>query len=44
MKHALTCLLILLSLSLNAQTRSWGDQGDGTYRNPVLNAESATLT
>ena len=39
MKHALTCLLILLSLSLNAQTRSWGDQGDGTYRNPVLNAD-----
>jgi len=22
-----------------AQTGSWGDQGDGTYRNPILNAD-----
>ncbi len=35
---------ILFSISIasgqqRAQTGSWGDQGDGTYRNPVLNAD-----
>lgn len=33
-------LLSLLATVLNAQQqRDWGDQGDGTYRNPVLNAD-----
>ena len=30
------CLLLALCLM---STLSWGDQGDGTYRNPVLNAD-----
>ena len=25
--------------STGPQTGSWGDQGDGTYRNPILNAD-----
>ncbi|TWU39257.1 glycoside hydrolase family 43 protein [Novipirellula artificiosorum] len=33
-------LLVLLSSPATAQqTGSWGDQGDGTYRNPILNAD-----
>jgi len=33
-------LLFLNVLSLYAQQiRNWGDQGDGTYRNPILNAD-----
>lgn len=35
--------LLILALSWNShaqpQTGSWGDQGDGTYRNPILNAD-----
>ncbi|MHC4178037.1 MAG: glycoside hydrolase family 43 protein [Planctomycetota bacterium] len=27
------------SLDLQARIGSWGDQGDGTYRNPILNAD-----
>ncbi len=27
------------SAQQEAQTGSWGDQGDGTYRNPILNAD-----
>ncbi len=39
------CTLIALSVSaakvkpIKAQTGSWGDQGNGTYKNPVLNAD-----
>ena len=33
----LSVLLLLITISSSAQ--SWGDQGDGTYRNPVLNAD-----
>ena len=33
----LSVLLLLMTISSSAQ--SWGDQGDGTYRNPVLNAD-----
>jgi len=29
----------LASEQPKAQTGSWGDQGDGTYRNPILNAD-----
>ncbi len=44
LRSALTCLLIpLASLSfVSAQSSpvfTWGDQGDGTFRNPVLNAD-----
>jgi len=36
-KNTLLLLFLLCMLPLNA--RNWGDQGDGTYRNPVLNAD-----
>jgi len=44
MRQILFNLLLLLAFSVGAQTTStsslnWGDQGDGTYRNPVLNAD-----
>ena len=39
MKHLLISFLLLFPISLTAQQRSWGDQGDGTYRNPVLCAD-----
>ena len=39
MKHFFLSLLLFFPLSLAAQQRSWGDQGDGTYRNPVLCAD-----
>lgn len=34
-------LILALSWNSHAQLRigSWGDQGDGTYRNPILNAD-----
>ncbi|TWU37427.1 glycosyl hydrolase 43 family protein [Novipirellula artificiosorum] len=34
----LPVLITMLTVSTNQaqQTGSWGDQGDGTYRNPVL--------
>ena len=35
---ALSALLVLAPLQIYAQT-AWGDQGDGTYANPVLNAD-----
>ena len=34
----LSALLVLAPLQTYAQT-AWGDQGDGTYANPVLNAD-----
>lgn len=35
-----TLLLAVVALTTSAQTRlDWGDQGNGTYRNPVLNAD-----
>ncbi len=34
MKYLLLFLVLILPCSLHAQ--SWGDQGDGTYRNPIL--------
>lgn len=39
--RAVTLFLLFLNvLSLYAQQiRNWGDQGDGTYRNPILNAD-----
>ena len=39
MKHFLIFLLVFFSASLAAQQRGWGDQGDGTYKNPVLCAD-----
>ncbi len=33
------CLLLLCISAVAAETGSWGDQGDGTYRNPILNAD-----
>ena len=39
MKHFLIILLVFFSASLAAQQRGWGDQGDGTYKNPVLCAD-----
>ena len=39
MKHFFLSLLLFFPISLAAQQRSWGDQGDGTYRNPVLCAD-----
>ncbi|MHB8899881.1 MAG: glycoside hydrolase 43 family protein, partial [Thermoguttaceae bacterium] len=32
------CVLLCGALSAS-ETGSWGDQGDGTYRNPILNAD-----
>ena len=35
-----TLLLTVVALTTSAQTRlDWGDQGNGTYKNPVLNAD-----
>ena len=39
MKHIFLSILLLFPISLAAQQLSWGDQGDGTYRNPVLCAD-----
>ena len=39
MKHIFLSILLLFPISLAAQQLSWGDQGDGTYRNPVLGAD-----
>ena len=44
-KQLFTATLLILSLSLSAQQNShlpggrWGDQGDGTFRNPILRAD-----
>ena len=36
----LTALLLFgTSFAVAAETGSWGDQGDGTYKNPILNAD-----
>ena len=34
----LSCILTAMVMAVNAQLQ-WGDQGDGTYVNPVLNAD-----
>ncbi len=34
-----TLLLASTALAVEPQTGTWGDQGDGTYRNPILNAD-----
>jgi len=44
MKYRLIWLVVLLIAvsgcgGTGAKTGSWGDQGDGTYRNPMLNAD-----
>ena len=39
MKHIFLSILLLFPIYLAAQELSWGDQGDGTYRNPVLCAD-----
>ncbi len=42
MKIAMAWLLTMWlcpALACAQQTGSWGDQGDGTYRNPILNAD-----
>ena len=40
----LLCYIVLLNLSSNAQIPGkWGDQGDGTYVNPVLPADYSDL-
>ena len=39
-KEFFAILLLGSSISVAAEkTGSWGDQGDGTYRNPILNAD-----
>lgn len=37
--YIIPLFLLIISQSTQAQTGSWGDQGDGTYRNPILNAD-----
>lgn len=32
-------LLVAVAIAAHAQPGSWGDQGDGTYNNPILNAD-----
>ena len=39
MRKAIFLFLLIGILSVNAQTLDWGDQGNGTYKNPVLNAD-----
>ena len=40
MKALALTFLVLNVIALNAQApRNWGDEGDGTYRNPILNAD-----
>ena len=45
MHHQLLLMAILVIIPLgcavspNTETGTWGDQGDGTYRNPILNAD-----
>ena len=36
MRHILLTITMLLSLPISSQTLQWGDQGDGTYINPIL--------
>ncbi len=46
MKYLLPLVLVFCACSPTelVNTGSWGDQGDGTYRNPILNADSASST
>ena len=39
MRAIISMLAIVATLSLHAQSLTWGDQGNGTYINPVLNAD-----
>ncbi len=41
MKYLLPLVLVICACSPTelVKTGSWGDQGDGTYRNPILNAD-----
>lgn len=34
---------VLMSYGQNQHTGSWGDQGDGTYKNPILKEEKGSL-
>ncbi len=36
---SLLALIAFFQISFAQQIGSWGDQGDGTYRNPILNAD-----
>lgn len=38
-RHLLLLISVLTALLANAEVKSWGDQGNGTYINPVLNAD-----
>ena len=38
-RHLLFACLLLFSMNLFSQPLDWGDQGNGTYKNPVLNAD-----
>ena len=35
----LFAVVLVCSAHARSQTGSWGDQGDGTYKNPILNAD-----
>ena len=35
----LASLFTAVTQASEPQTGTWGDQGDGTYRNPILNAD-----
>ena len=39
MRQTIILLLLSVGCALSAQTLDWGDQGNGTYKNPVLNAD-----
>ena len=39
MRAIISLLAVVATLSLHAQPLTWGDQGNGTYINPVLNAD-----
>jgi len=39
-KYIVFSLFLLFALSVNAENlHNWGDQGDGTFKNPILNAD-----
>ena len=35
----IAALIICFAFAASSQPASWGDQGDGTYKNPILNAD-----
>lgn len=37
--YAAVLVVSITSIGIAQQTGSWGDQGDGTYKNPILNAD-----